>query len=29
MDQIGRMVVDAGCELVRVAVPRDKDVVAL
>ena len=26
--QIGRMV-DAGCELVRVAVPRDKDVVAL
>src|SRR3954449_7241384 len=26
--QIGRMV-DAGCELVRVAVPRDKDAVAL
>jgi (E)-4-hydroxy-3-methylbut-2-enyl-diphosphate synthase len=28
MDQIGRMV-EAGCELVRVAVPRDKDAVAL
>jgi (E)-4-hydroxy-3-methylbut-2-enyl-diphosphate synthase len=28
LEQIGRMV-DAGCELVRVAVPRDKDAVAL
>jgi (E)-4-hydroxy-3-methylbut-2-enyl-diphosphate synthase len=28
LDQIGRMV-EAGCELVRVAVPRDKDAVAL
>ncbi len=28
LDQIGRMV-DAGCELVRVAVPRDKDAAAL
>jgi (E)-4-hydroxy-3-methylbut-2-enyl-diphosphate synthase len=28
MEQIGRMV-DAGCELVRVAVPRDRDAVAL